>query len=460
MRLLAWLLQNRLVGVARGLDTTLAVLAGVVVGLLGELCCAFDAFFCASGRGGSTSFRALGLDLSHRCVCRLLRIGSGLRRGAISGGFFQALGGRCGFATGLVAALLRATDRDHQPERQCQRDVMGHGFLPLGAGLYHATGPVGRPATAVVLMAATNRPEVLDAALLRPGRFDRQVLVDRPHREGRRAILGVHVRPLTLADGVDGVDLDSLAAQPPGFVGADLANLCNEAALLAARKDHSAVQMEDFQDAIERVIGGLEKKGRFISEEERRTVAYHESGRTLVGHFTPGADPVQKVSIVPRGRAALGYTLQMPTEDRYLLSRGDLLGRVRVLLGGRAAEQTVFGEISTGASDDLEKASAIVRQMLTAYGMSERLPNLLLVQPAANGFLGQGAQLAPHSAAYEQAIGEEQLEILAAQYEQARELLEKHREKLEALAQRLLEREKLEADDLREILGERVGADG
>jgi len=260
--------------------------------------------------------------------------------------------------------------------------------------------------SAVVLMAATNRPEVLDPALLRPGRFDRQVLVDRPHREGRRAILDVHVRPLSLGDDVD---LDTVAAQTPGFVGADLANLCNEAALLAARKGHSAVRMDDFQDAIERVIGGLEKKGRFINEEERRTVAYHESGHTLVSHFTPGADPVQKVSIVPRGRAALGYTLQMPTEDRYLLSKQDLLGRIRVLLGGRAAA----------------------------------------------GFLGHGAQLVPHSAAYEQALGEEQLEILAAEYQAARELLEKRRDRLEALAERLLEREKLEPEDLREILGER-----
>jgi len=311
--------------------------------------------------------------------------------------------------------------------------------------------------SAVVLMGATNRPEVLDAALLRPGRFDRQVLVDRPHRDGRRAILEVHARKLALADDVD---LAVVAAQTPGFVGADLANLCNEAALLAARKEHPAVRMGDFQDAIERVIGGLEKKGQFISDRERRTVAYHESGHALVGHFIAGADPVQKVSIVPRGKAALGYTLQSPLEDRYLLSREELLGRVRVLLGGRAAEQVAFGEISTGASDDLEKASDIVRQMLTAYGMSERLPNVSLVRPSAGGFLGQGPQLAPHSATFEEALGAEQVELLGAQYRLAVELLEKHRDQLETLAQRLLKEEKLEAPDLLEILGPRPEVGG
>jgi len=304
----------------------------------------------------------------------------------------------------------------------------------------------------VVLMGATNRPEVLDPALLRPGRFDRQVLVDRPHRDGRRAILEVHARSLVL--GPD-VDLADIAAQTPGFVGADLANLCNEAALLASREDSTSVGMRDFQNAIERVIGGLEKKGKFITEAERRIVAYHESGHTLVGHLTAGADPVQKVSIVPRGRAALGYTMQAPTEDRFLSSREDLLGRIRVLLGGRAAEEVVFGEVSTGASDDLVKASTIARDMLTVYGMSERLPNLSLARQNEASFLGQGSELAPHSSDVEQAISEEQIGILAAQYAAAKNLIEKHREKLEQLAQRLLAQEKLEPGDLLEILGER-----
>jgi len=302
----------------------------------------------------------------------------------------------------------------------------------------------------VILIGATNRPEVLDPALLRPGRFDRQVLVDRPDREGRLAIFKVHVKGLTL--GPD-VDLGRMAAQTVGFVGADVANLCNEAALLAARRVGDSITMADFQDAMERIIGGLEKKNRVLNEKERRTVAYHESGHTLVGYFTPGADPVQKVSIVPRGRGALGYTLQAPLEDRYLMSRDELLGRIRTLLGGRAAEETVFGEISTGASDDLEKASRIARDMLTVYGMSKRLPNLSLVATGQVGFLGQGVQSAPHSGEIEQAIGEEQLEILRDAYQDAKRVLAEKRALLEALAQRLLAQEKLEPADLLEILG-------
>jgi len=306
---------------------------------------------------------------------------------------------------------------------------------------------------AVVLMGATNRPEVLDTALMRPGRFDRQVLVDRPHREGRRAILEVHARSLVL--GAD-VDLADIAAQTPGFVGADLANLCNEAALLASRDDHTSVEMRDFQNAIERVVGGLEKKGRFITEAERRIIAYHESGHALVAHFTAGADPVQKISIVPRGRSALGYTMQAPLEDRYLRSRDELLGHIRVLLGGRAAEEIEFGVVSTGASDDLVKASTIARDMLTVYGMSVRLPNLSLMHQSETSFLGQGSELAPHSAEVEQAISQEQLEILASQYASAKEVLEKHRDQVGQLAERLLAQEKLESSDLLEILGERT----
>ena len=304
----------------------------------------------------------------------------------------------------------------------------------------------------VVLVGATNRPEVLDPALLRPGRFDRQVLVDRPDREGRLAIFRIHTKGLTL--GPD-VDLARMAAQTVGFVGADIANLCNEAALLAARRGASDIAQRDFQDAMERVIGGLEKKNRVLNEKERRTVAYHESGHTLIGWFTPGADPVQKVSIVPRGRGALGYTLQAPLEDRFLMSREELLGRIRTLLGGRAAEETVFGEISTGASDDLEKASRIARDMLTVYGMSKRLPNLSLASNVQGGFLGQGPQGAPHSGEIEQKIGEEQLEILTETYAEAKRLLAEKRDRLEALAQRLLAQEKLEYADLVEILGER-----
>jgi cell division protease FtsH len=309
----------------------------------------------------------------------------------------------------------------------------------------------------VVLVGATNRPEVLDAALRRPGRFDREILVDRPHRDGRLAILTVHARKLTLGSDVD---LAVIAARTPGFVGADLANLCNEAALLASRNGRDAVTMQDFEEAFERVVGGLEKKGKVMNERERRTVAYHESGHTLVGYFTPGADPVQKVSIVPRGRGALGYTLQAPLEDRYLMSESELLGRIRTLLGGRAAEEIVFGEISTGASDDLEKASKIIRQMLTTYGMSKKLPNLSLVDGAQTGFLGQGPANAPHSAAIEQMIGEEMVQILRTTYDEAKALLASRRQQLEALATRLLAQEKIDEQDLLEVLGPRPAAGG
>lgn len=303
----------------------------------------------------------------------------------------------------------------------------------------------------VVIMGATNRPEVLDKALLRPGRFDRQILVDRPDREGRQAIFRLHAKGLDL--GPD-VDLDKMGAQTPGFVGADIANICNEAALLASRREHERVQMVDFQDAFERVIGGLERKGRVLNPAEKKIVAYHESGHALVGYFTPGADPVEKISIVPRGRGALGYTLQSPTEDRYLMSRNELLGRIRTLLGGRAAEQVVFDQVSTGASDDLEKASKIARSMLTVYGMSERLPNLSLVEQE-EGFLGFGPQQTARSAEIEKIIAEEQLEIIRMSYEAAQALLVERRDQLESLAGRLLENEKLDAKDLEEILGPR-----
>jgi len=310
----------------------------------------------------------------------------------------------------------------------------------------------------VVIMAATNRPEVLDPALLRPGRFDRQILVDRPAREGRLAIFRVHTRNLALDSAVD---LGRLAAETPGFVGADIANLCNEAAILASRRGHPGVTMADFQDALERKIGGLEKKSSIVSEPERRIVAYHESGHTLIGYFTPGADPVQKVSIVPRGRGALGYTLQAPLEDRYLMSHDELIGRIRVLMGGRASEDIVFGQISTGASDDIEKASRIARDMLMVYGMSRNLPNLSLASGVARSFLGQEPPSVPHSAEIEQLIGEEQLDILRQCYDEAKQFLSEKRALLETLAQRLLKQEKIDASDLLDILGPRpVGRGG
>ena len=306
----------------------------------------------------------------------------------------------------------------------------------------------------IIIMGATNRPDVLDPALLRPGRFDRQILVDRPDLNGRVAIFKVHTRKLVLDENVD---LKKLAAQTPGFAGAEIANVCNEAALLASRKGHKKVKMEDFQEAIERVIAGLEKKNKLINEHERKIVAYHESGHAIVGHFTPGADPVQKVSIVPRGMGALGYTLQTPLEDRYLMSRAELLGKIKGLLGGRAAEEVVFGEISTGASNDLEKATRIAREMIVVYGMSKRVPNLSLVEQQQNQFLGQGPGIHRRSEKIEQMIDEEVLEIISQCYEDAKKLLQEKRDRLEEMAQTLLEKEVLTEEDIVRILGPRPG---
>ena len=304
----------------------------------------------------------------------------------------------------------------------------------------------------VIIMAATNRPEVLDKALLRPGRFDRQILVDQPDRKGRLEIFKVHTRNIVLADDVD---LETLAAETTGFVGADIANLCNEAALLASRSGRDAVTMQDFQDSFERVVGGIERKSRRLNEKDRQRVAWHEAGHAVVGWFTPGADPVQKVSIVPRGQGALGYTLQAPEDDRYLMSRSELLGRVRGLLGGRAAEEIKFQEISTGASDDLEKACGLVRQMLTVYGMSEKYPNISLVERGGPGFLGGMPQKAEHSEDMEREFDRELNEIISRCYEESRGILQEKKDRFQALAERLLEKEKIDSKDIEEILGPR-----
>ena len=304
----------------------------------------------------------------------------------------------------------------------------------------------------VIIMGATNRPDVLDPALLRPGRFDRQVLVDKPDMKGREAIFRVHTRELTLGSDVD---LKRLAAQTPGFAGAEIANVCNEAAILAVRNNHDEVTMADFEAAIERVIAGLEKKNKLINEKERKIVAYHESGHAIVGYFTPGADEVQKVSIVPRGIGALGYTLQMPLEDRYLMSKSELLGKIRGLLGGRAAEEIVFGEISTGASNDLEKVAQLARNMITVYGMSEKLPNISLVTQSGPGFLGGGPGLERRSEYVEKMIDEEVTAIVDQCYRDAKELLKEKRDKLEKMAQILLEKEVIDYKEIREILGEK-----
>ncbi len=308
------------------------------------------------------------------------------------------------------------------------------------------------PKLGIILMAATNRPDVLDPALLRPGRFDRQVLVDRPDLNGREAIFKVHTRQLILSDDVD---LRKLAAQTPGFAGAEIANVCNEAALLASRKNKDKITMEDFMEAIERVIAGLEKKNKLINERERKIVAFHESGHAIVGHFTPGADPIQKVSIVPRGMSALGYTLQTPLEDRYLMSREELLGKIKGLLGGRAAEEIIFGEISTGASNDIERASKIARNMIMIYGMSKNLPNLSFVENEGNRFMGQGPQMSQHSAKVAQVIDDEVLEIIKECYDYAKNLLTEKKDKLEQMASVLLDKEVIMEDDITKILGPR-----
>ena len=239
----------------------------------------------------------------------------------------------------------------------------------------------------VIILAATNRPEILDSALLRPGRFDRQVLVDRPDLNGREAILRLHAQHVQLSPKVD---LRTIAQRTPGFVGADLANVVNEAALLAARKDKDAVEMQDFEEAIDRVVAGLEKKNRILSDKEKEIVAYHESGHALVAASLPNTDPVHRISIIPRGIAALGYTLQLPTEDRYLMTRSELLDKLAVLFGGRVAEELVFDEISTGAHNDLTRATDIARRMVIEYGMSPKFGPLAFEAKRGPVFLDGG----------------------------------------------------------------------
>jgi cell division protease FtsH len=293
----------------------------------------------------------------------------------------------------------------------------------------------GKP---VIIMAATNRPEVLDQALLRAGRFDRQVEVGNPDLIGRVQILKIHSKGIKLARDFD---LDRAARMTPGFSGADLANAMNEAALLAARRNATAVGMKDFEAAMERVIAGLEKKTRVMNEEERKTVAYHESGHALVAGVLPHADPVAKISIIPRARGALGYTLQMPTEDRYILTQDELSARIAVMLGGRAAEITVLGTISTGASDDIQKATELARRMITEFGMSAKLGSVRYAGQQLRylgGTVQDNSQLSPHT---QEIIDAEVQTIVTEQYEKAQAVLREHRSALEALAKELLEQE-------------------
>ncbi len=304
---------------------------------------------------------------------------------------------------------------------------------------------------AVIIMAATNRPEVLDPALLRPGRFDRQVLVDKPDINGREAVLRIHTRNVKMAPAVD---LRVIASRTAGFAGADLANLVNEAALLAARKDKVAVDMRDFDEAIDRLIAGLEKK-RVMSTREREIVAFHEAGHAIIASVLPGLDPVHKISIVQRGFGALGYTMQLPLEDRYLMTRTDLRHQLAVLLGGRTAEELALGEISTGAQNDLQRASDIARAMVTEWGMSDAMGAINYAGEKRNRFLEIGIPQERGTYAEEtaQQIDAEVRRIMTEAHDTARELLSERRDSLNAVTRRLLEKEVMEGDELRQILG-------
>ncbi|MDR2768079.1 MAG: ATP-dependent zinc metalloprotease FtsH [Treponema sp.] len=305
----------------------------------------------------------------------------------------------------------------------------------------------------LIILAATNRPDVLDPALLRPGRFDRQVLVDRPDLAGREAILRIHSKTVKLSSAVD---LAAVARSTSGFAGADLANIVNEAALLAVRGGRVLVEQKDFFEAIEKTVAGLQKKSRVMSDEVRRVIAVHESGHALVAAFTSSSDPVQKISIIPRGFGALGYTLQMPVEDRYIVTEAELLGKIDVLLGGRVAEDLVFGQISTGAASDLTKVTDIARKMITDYGMSERFKNTALTQ-RGGGMIGDTLPdpflRREYSEATQQYIDEEVARITETRYAHARELLAGKRQLLDRITALLLEKETLDEKEFNELVG-------
>ena len=306
------------------------------------------------------------------------------------------------------------------------------------------------PKVGVILMGATNRPEILDPALLRPGRFDRHILVDRPDKTGRMEILKVHLRNIKAAEDLD---LEKLANMTPGMAGADLANLVNEAALLAVRRDKKEVGMPEFEEAVERIVAGLEKKNRLINPDERKTVAYHEMGHAIVALSLPGTDPVQKISIIPRGIAALGYTMQVPTGDRFLMKKTELLNKIASLLGGRAAEEIIFGDISTGAHNDLARATDITKSMIKEYGMSDRLGQVYFARERRQQFLDMGLQeTGDYSNATAEAIDEEIKTIISTEYAKALEILRSKKDILQKGAELLLEKEKIEGTMLKALM--------
>jgi cell division protease FtsH len=301
----------------------------------------------------------------------------------------------------------------------------------------------------IILIAATNRPDILDPALLRPGRFDRQVVVDRPDRKGRKKILEVHTRGKPLAADLD---LDVLAGQTPGFTGADLANLINESALLTARKGNREITMVELEEGIMRVIAGPEKKSRVMGEKERLITAYHELGHAIVGHVLPNCDPVHKVSIISRGQA-LGYTISLPTEDKFLTTRAELADTMAMTLGGRAAEEIVFNEITTGASNDLEKVTQTAKQMVMRYGMSERLGPRVFGHDRGQPFLGREFSSEPdYSDEIAREIDDEIRRVVEEAHQTAKDILNERRDELESLTKILLERETIEAKEFVALL--------
>jgi cell division protease FtsH len=302
----------------------------------------------------------------------------------------------------------------------------------------------------VILMAATNRPDILDPALLRPGRFDRQIVIDRPDLEGRKAILRVHAKGKPLDPGVD---LDILARRTPGFTGADLANVINEAALLAARRSRSAITMKEIEEAVDRVMAGPERKSRVMSEEERRLIAYHESGHAMVAHVLPNTDEVHKITVIPRGRA-LGYTLTLPEQDKFMMTREELRDELAMLMGGRVAEEIVAGDISTGAGNDIERATKIARQMVTEHGMSDAIGPRTLGQKQGEVFLGRDWGSTPdYSDAVAFEIDQEVRRLIDEAHDVALEILSDQRDKLDALAALLLEKETLEREEVEAFFG-------
>lgn len=301
----------------------------------------------------------------------------------------------------------------------------------------------------IIILAATNRPDILDPALLRPGRFDRQIVVDSPDLPGRKEIIKVHVRGKKLEDDVD---IDVLARRTPGFTGADLANVINEGALLAARRGKKKIGMKELEDAVERVIAGPEKKSRMMNEKEKRLVAYHEAGHAVVGSMLPNTDPIHKVSIIPRGRAG-GYTLMLPTEDRHYMTKSHLLDEITTLLGGRVSEDIVLKDISTGAQNDLERATTLVRKMITEYGMSEELGPLTFGRPQEQVFLGRDiSQDRGYSDAVAFSIDKEARRIIEHCYQKAKEILEKNIHKLHLVATTLMEKETINAEEFEALM--------